>query len=161
MTPSNNETDPLASYGNTPDDTAMIHDMQVDAFLAECLNVETEVLAEHMRRLPGHTAYWNAQAAEAGRKFEQATRERHELRARLRQHLRATMAKATVDGVADALETNEEYVAAQEKCIALEAEMLKAQGFAKAVDAKRSMLQALGGLVRAEFGPGGGGSFSR
>lgn len=134
-----------------------VHDLPLDEWQKSCLELDPEILTEQMRTLAGQVAYWNSRFAEAQREFNRATRRRHELRARTRQNLRATMPKATIEALGDALEMDEAYITAQEQCFELEAVMLKAQAWAKAMDAKRSMLMSLGGFLRDELGEHRGG----
>ena len=154
--PAASPDDPLAALGAPPPPPpgpgqALLFDMPVDAFLATSLDVEPEVPAEQMRLVPGLISYWNAKHAEAVADFAHAERARKAYRARKRQELRASGVKITVDGIEDAVEVDDQYIAHQIKCIEAETRALKAAGNARAMEAKKAMLMSLGGFLRDEL----------
>lgn len=108
--------DPLTTPNTNSAPTDHVHDLPVDAWQRECLDLNPELLSPQMERMAGQVAYWNVRFADAQREFNRATRKRHELRARIRMELRASAAKMTVEALGDALEIDERYIAAQEEC---------------------------------------------
>lgn len=134
-----------------PPGGALIHDLPIDSWLRDCLELDPELVSESLRKLPGQVAYWNARAAETQRAFQYAEQKRHQYRARRRMELRTTLAKATIEAVGDAIETDPVYADLQVECIEAEAAMARTQGIARAMDAKKAALMSLGGILRDEL----------
>lgn len=146
-------TDPLFDLTPAPAGQAMadLHGLAVDKFLRECVEVFPEAITQEMTNIPGHIAYWTTRYANAQRDFQRAEQALDQLKARKRIHYRTSIAKATVDAVNDAVETDEEYVAARVAVIEAEAIMARTKGYSQAVQTKRDMLMCLGGILRDEL----------
>lgn len=128
--------------------TSVIHDLVVDKFVKESVDIFPEAITEELTKMPAAIAYFNARLSDATRAYRRKEREVSELKARKRMHYRATLGKVTVDAVNDAVETDEEYVAAQVELFELEAAQGRAKAWSLAVGAKRDALMSLGGILR-------------
>lgn len=151
--------DPNEFAGMTPTELAPplagLHELGLDAWARASIEVFPETIAEELCKAPGHMAYWSARYADAQRAHALAERDLDVIRAHKRQAFRVMLRdgkkQPTVGMVDDALELDEEYTAARVAVIETETTMLKAQGFARAVQAKKDTLMCLSAIVREEM----------
>lgn len=140
--------------GDLADD--LLHDRPVQRYLKQCVTIVPEALPGELTDVPGQVAYTNARVADAQRAYNAADIDLKRLRAQLRVKLRGELEKATgkrptVDAVADAMDDDPSYIDALLKRANADAELLAAQGWAKATQAKLAACLALSGLLREEL----------
>ena len=135
--------------------TKKLHDLDVDKYLAECVQIFPEGLQEEFVRLPADLAYWNARFAEALRGFltGKINLDRTEARCRIeeRERLGAAGGKVTESMVESAVEAAPEMEKAREALMEAEVEKVRLYGVLDAIRAKRDMLISLGAQHRAEM----------
>jgi len=134
---------------------ALLHDIEVDDYLAESVVLDELALQAEFVRLPADLAYWNhrfARASEAAA-LAKLDLERTEAVVSLavRQKLLDDGAKAT-EGVVDAyVIKNSSVYEAKKKHILAEAERVRIHGVCDAIRTKRDMLISTGAHIRAEM----------
>lgn len=135
--------------------TKKIHDLDVDEYLADCVQVYPEALQEEYVRIPADLAYWNARNSAANRNHLVTKMNRERTVARLQIETRAAFevaGKKATEALVDATVTmSDEYGVARMAEIEAEVEKAKLSGVVDAIRAKRDMLISLGAHVRAEM----------
>lgn len=171
----NEKTEPEAKGSGG---TVMLRDIEVDAYLAECVQITPELISEEFVRTPADLAYWNARYADGVRTHLKAklhldmvqrdgAKEVAEATARARIECREEIQsqndkRVTESMVEAAVETHAPLLAAREKAASaevqarfafIEAEAQKAElyGFVDAIRTKKEMLISLGAQLRKEM----------
>lgn len=152
----NNDDIPEDHATPADDDLDLLHDRPVPKYLHRCVSIVPEALPAELTDVPGQVAYTNARVADAQRAYNTADIDLKRLRAQLRVKLRGELEKATgkrptVDAVADAMDDDPAYIDALLKRAEADAELIAAQGWAKAAQAKLAACLALSGLLREEL----------
>ncbi len=153
---------------------AKLHDIDVEDYLLQSVDIEPLALEEEFIRLPPDLAYWNHQFADAVREYSRSKFLREQTAARLHTELREEIMYAAKEAAKTAIEdgatkssvkvksptiadieaavlTNEEYVEAREREIEAEANKARLYGIVDAVRTKRDMLVQMGANRRAEM----------
>lgn len=149
-----------------------LNEIDVEDFLARCVQIEPMMLEEEFVSLPSQMAYWNERYAQANRTYLQAKIKREGTFARVRLELKAkaemTSQEAaddkaedkkkaakpkgpTVDDLKAMTDQNPEVRAAVEHELMSEVEYDRLRGVMEALRAKREMLVSLGAHLRAEM----------
>lgn len=68
---------------------AKLNEIEVEDFLAKCVNIEPMMLEEEFVTMPSQMAYWNARLSEANKTFLRAKITRDQTHARIRMELKA------------------------------------------------------------------------
>lgn len=134
---------------------AKLHDLDVDDYLAECVNMVPEALEEEFCRLPADMAYWAERASAAARDLLVAEREKKRVGARLlleeRDRANDEKPKPTVDEIHARVELREEYIEAVDEHIEAEVEAERLKHVVHTIRAKKDMLVSIGMLTQAEL----------
>lgn len=134
---------------------AKLHDIDVNDYLASCLDIEPTAIQEEYVRAGADIAYWNRKRAEAMKAFRLAELATKRIKARLRMELRETLTaahgKATESMVDSAVETHDEYLRACEAQIEAECEYEKLRGDLDGVKKTKDMLVSMGADMREEM----------
>lgn len=138
-----------------------LQEIEVDAYLADTVQIEPLALEEEFIRLPADLAYWNERYSQAVRAFLVSKIEAERCEARLHMEVRTRLAAAAPEGakskgptVADieaAVESQPELQAARMRALDAEVDKVRLQGVLDAVRAKRDMLVQLGARARIEM----------
>lgn len=134
--------------------TEMLHDMEVDKYLHDCVALFPEAIGEEMTRLPADLAYWNARYADVLRAFLKAKLDEDRTFARVAIYCREELAqsgKVTEAMVTAAVEKHPDIEAARLATIEAEVEKVRLYGVLDAIRSKRDMLQSLGAQLRVEM----------
>lgn len=163
--------------GEPKPEVAMLHDMKVDPYLLECVQIDPILINEEFVRIPADLAYWNARYAQTIKRSltakmdldkcitdgKKAVAEMEGLCLQdARKELGRSNPRVTESMVAAAVATDERLLAEREKWSAAEyrarqayidAEADKAliYGNVDAVRAKREMVVSLGAQIRKEM----------
>jgi len=139
-----------------------LQEIEVDAYLADTVQIEPLALEEEFIRLPADLAYWNERYSQAVRAFLISKIEVERCGARLHLEVRTRLmgvavpegAKSKGPTVADieaAVESEPELQAARMRALDAEVDKVRLQGVLDAVRAKRDMLVQLGARARIEM----------
>jgi len=132
-----------------------IHDLEVDSYLADCVQISPEALQEEFVRVPADLAYWGELHAQAVKQHLLAKVEVERLGARLslecRERLLAEGKKPTESTVEAAVMLDPSYHAARLTAVEAEATRVALRSRFDAVATKRDMLQSLGAQIRVEM----------
>lgn len=132
-----------------------IGDVEVTAYLKECVTIEPMALEEEFIRVPADLAYWGARFADSQKQAALAKLRRDEVEAAIdAEHRAEAMAageKVTEKVIASRVQGDERLKAVELALIDAEASAQRARAFCDAVRAKRDMVIALGSQVRAEM----------
>lgn len=138
-----------------PPRTKQLHDLDVDAYLADSVQIYPEAIQEEYVRLPSDLAYWGQRYTDALRAFLTAKVNLDRTEARLkiacRAELEAKNSKVTESMVSAAVDQHPEMEAARLGHIATEVEKVRLGGVLDAIRAKKDMLVSLGAHVRSEM----------
>ena len=133
-----------------------IHDLDVDAYLFDAVQIIPEAIHEEYVRISADLAYWNSRYASACEAHLRAKIDAERVEARqqlvVRERLLDAGAKATEANVAAAVALDPQVVLAIDARIAAESEKIRLAGACEAVRSKREMLVSLGAHMRAEMG---------
>jgi hypothetical protein len=136
-------------------ETKLLRDIEVDAYLVDCVKLDPIALDEEFIRLPGDLAYWNEKYAQAIRAHLHAKHDADKTRAavmlEIREEAASTGVKMTVADVDARVTIDERVSEADIALVEAEAAMKHARVRCEAVMAKRDMLQSLGAKIRAEM----------
>jgi hypothetical protein len=133
---------------------AKLHDLEVDAYLAECVTIYPEAVSEEMTRVPSDLAYWGERFAVALRAYLTAKLDEKRTHARVRILVREGLAQQgkVTEGMVDAAtDAHPEVEKASLDTIEAEVEKVRLYGVVDAIRSKRDMLQSIGAQVRAEM----------
>ena len=153
---------------------AQLHDMEIEDYLFQCVDIEPLALEEEFIRIAPDLAYWNHQFSEAVREYSRSKFLREQAAARLHGEMREELmdaakaaaklaiedgAKAstvkvkspTVSDIESAVLTHEDYVEVRDREIEAEANKSRLYGIVDAVRTKRDMLVQMGANRRAEM----------
>lgn len=135
--------------------TKKLHDIDVDEYLAESVQVYPESLQEEFVRVPADLAYWNARYAEAVRAYQLSkidlSRTESALRIEVRESLMAGGAKVTESMIEAAVVGDDRFHDCRLREVEAEVEKIRLYGVIDAVRTKRDMLISIGAQVRAEM----------
>ena len=140
--------------------TARIHDIDVDAFLAECVKIEPLAIEEEYVRMPADLAYWNERYALALEDMQRAKLRSDKLEAFLKIEHRERLVqesksnkdiKVTESTVEAAVDNDERMAQAREDLLMAEVQKVRIAGTCEAVRTKRDMLISMGAHIRAEM----------
>lgn len=134
---------------------ARLNDLEVDEYLARCVEIDPLGLQEEYVRLPADLAYQSSRYAQAYREAARAKSARKRLGALLAIEHRARLqldGRATEAMVEAAVETDPRMQTAEDREIDAEVERQRLYGIVDAVRAKKDMLVSIGAHVRAEMG---------
>jgi len=137
--------------------TAMIHDMEVDAYLKECVSIDRTDLNGEFMRVSADMAYWNEQYAQVVREFHHAKLDASNEEALLRIEHRARLEddpdvkRVTESMVESAVTQDDRYQRSRRLRIEAEVEKTRVGGIVDSIRSKRDMLVSLGAMVRAEM----------
>lgn len=140
---------------------ATLHDLEVDDYLGQCVELYPETINEEFVRLPADLAYWTHKYSEALRAHLKAKLDSEKTRSRLRMEHRTLLegvkdaatgkpAKATESMVDAAVDTDPAWEAARLAEIDAEVERVRLQGVCRALETKGHMVTALGNQILAE-----------
>lgn len=142
---------------------ALLHDLDLDDYLVECVSIEPAALTEEYVRLPANVAYWSERHARTREALLRAKAAREHTAARVRLEVRERLTLIMPDGNggkarAPTEATIEAHITLdpdyqQVKLAELEAEVaqLRVAGILEALRAKRDSLVGLGATVRQEM----------
>ena len=135
--------------------TKLLHDLEVDEYLHDCVHVYPEALNEEFVRLPSDLAYWCTRASDAHRAYLEAKIELDRISAATfltcRERLLSSGEKATEKMIDSTVTSDEAYLAARQAYLEAEVERERTRGVCEAIRAKRDMLISLGANHRAEM----------
>lgn len=130
-------------------------DVEVTAYLRECVTIEPMALEEEFVRVPSDLAYWGARWADAQKEASLAKLQRDQVEAAIDAEHRMAAAsageKVTEKVIASRVLTDDRMKAVEIELIEAEARATRARAFCDAVRAKRDMVISLGSQVRAEM----------
>jgi len=136
-------------------ETAMLRDVEVDAYLVQCVHLDPLALDEEFIRLPADVAYWNERYAQTIRAHLVVKHDMDKTRAavmlEIREDAANTGVKMTVADVEARVLVDGRVADATVAAIEAEAAMKHARVRCDSLSAKRDMLQSLGAKVRAEM----------
>lgn len=156
---------------------AQLHDIDVEQYLRDCVDIDDTALNEEFIRVPADLAYWNHQFAEAVQELAQSKFVREQVYARRRAEVRDELMQAardaydtamdmattpaeekkiklkapTVDDIDSATVVDEEYAEAKQREIDAEGAKARMYGIVDAVRTKRDMLIQMGADRRVEM----------
>ncbi len=151
---------------------AELHDLEVDQYLYDCVDIDPIALEEEFIRLPADLAYWNHQFADAVAQYQRAKFHREQVAARLHGECREALMTAAVEAAEDAEDAgkkaakvkaptvsdiesavlqHEEYTGARELEVEKESEKARLYGVVDSVRTKRDMLIQMGANRRVEM----------
>lgn len=140
------------------DGTAMLHDLEVDAYLKRAVHIEAVALEDEFVRLPSDIAYWNERHSIALRAYLDAKMDRERVLGTLMcdltlvEELEAYLGKKpTVDQIKGRVLSDPKYDAAKRKENRTDQERTRLRGAVEALATKRDMLISLGAHVRLEM----------
>lgn len=139
-------------WDSEAEDKDLLRDMDVDAYLLQCVNIDPTNLDDEFMRLPGDLAYWNERFAVATRQYLYAKKEYEEERAT--QYLlikESATTKLTVSDLDALVTTHPRVVAVRGQLVEAEADKNAIRCRVDAICAKRDMLQSYGAKIRAEL----------
>ena len=132
-----------------------LRELNVEAYLADCVQMEPLAIEEEFVRMPADLAYWNERYATAYKGLALAEQRRRKLEALLRIEYREKMLadqkKPTESMVDAAVATDDRMLAARDDQIMAEVEKVRIQGVCEAVRCKKDMLISMGAHMRAEM----------
>lgn len=132
-----------------------LRELEVEKYLAECVQIFPEALNEEFVRMPADFAYWNERYADALRTHLLAKlmydRTESSVRIECREKLLEQNAKVTESMVEAAVAQHPEFNEAREAVIASEIEKVRLGGVLDAIRTKRDMLISLGAHARIEM----------
>jgi hypothetical protein len=136
-------------------ETVLLHDLEVESYLADCVRIVPEVLNEEFVRLPADLAYWSARYADALRAHLTAKLNLNKVEARAhiecREQLLVEHSRPTESMVEAAVMEYEPLQAARLACIEAEVEKARVGGVVDAIRCKKDMVVSLGATIRAEM----------
>lgn len=136
-------------------ETKNLHDMEVEAYLYDSVNIDDFAMDEEFKRVAADIAYWNARYSEAVKAHQvaklEAKLEKSAAWKRAREAVELRGEKLTDKGIEAEAETDQLWVDKRMAEIDAEALSKKIGGFAEAVAAKKDMLQSLGARLRVEL----------
>ena len=153
---------------------AELHDIEVEQYLKDCVDIEPIGLEDEFVRLPADLAYWNHRFAEAVKELQRSKFVREQVYARRYQALREELGEAsrvaaekaikggadakkvrikapTVDDITAAVMADDEYAEAKGREIEAEGEKARLYGVVDAVRTKRDMVIQMGADRRVEM----------
>jgi len=132
-----------------------LQELEVEDYLAECVQIDSLQLQDEYTRLPADIAYWNERYAKALRAHLRSKIEGDRVEARLqiemREILLAEGVKVTEALVKARVDLHPEQLASREKMVEAEAEKARIMGVLDAVRTKRDMIISLGAHARIEM----------
>lgn len=134
--------------------TKTLHDIEVDAYLADCVQIYPEAIQEEYVRMPSDLAYWAERYAKALRVYLGSKLDLDRSRARLRVACRLDLevqGKVTESMVESAVDQHPEMEVARLNYIEAEVEKVRISGLLDAIRTKKDMLVSLGAHVRTEM----------
>lgn len=130
-------------------------DVEMDAYLKQCVGINPEDIQEEFVRIPSDLAYWNARYARALREHLLAKVDRDVLKAQLdpliRRELMEAGAKLTEALVKSTIESDDRLIEAERRCVEAEVQKNEVYGYLDAIRSKKEMLISLGAHLRAEM----------
>lgn len=139
----------------TPEETAFLYDIEVDAYLLECVNLDDSDLDREFRRVSADLAYWNHRYADALRAALLGKYNVDRTKGRLALEIRAEaedLGMKVTDKTVDAkVASHDDLHAVYIKYVDAEAEKVKLRGVCEAIAAKKDVLQSLGAKLRVEM----------
>lgn len=135
--------------------TKQLHDLDVDAYLADSVQIYPEAIQEEYVRLPSDLAYWGQRYTDALRVFLGAKLDMDRTEARVkilcRAELNAKEGKVTESMVSAAVDQHPDMEKARLALIEAEVEKARLGNVLDAIRAKKDMLVSLGAHVRSEM----------
>lgn len=132
-----------------------LHDLDVDAYLAQCVRLDHLNLQDEFVRIAADFAYWNEKYARCTRVYLLAKaahgRAVAQTRLTVREILESGGRKTTESQVEARVETDEELAGSHARVIGYEAECLRLRGLLEAIRTKSQMLMQMGAHVRTEM----------
>jgi hypothetical protein len=129
---------------------------RLDEYLRECVRIDPLDIQAEFIRVPGDLAYWNDRYADALREFLISEADFKILKAQLepltRQALLDAGGKTTEAQVKAAIDSDDQVLEAQRRCVEAEVEKNRLYGALDAIRSKKEMLISLGAHLRAEMG---------
>ena len=117
-----------------------LHDLEIEDFLHECVEVDPLLLDDEFARMPADMAYWAARYAESIKRFLHAEHARKKVQASVWIEERAQ--GGTIDDVKSRVALSSAHIEATLEEIDAEAEKERLRGVVEAIRTKRDMLIA-------------------
>lgn len=137
------------------EDTKRLHDLDVEAYLHDCVSIYPEQIHEEYVRQSADYAYWNERYARALKRFLTSRVNLQRVEARVWMETRAKLleenAKVTEAMVNNEVAGNEDLRRAMDEKIEAEVEKTRLGGILEAMTHKKEMLVSLGAHVRKEM----------
>jgi hypothetical protein len=131
--------------------------MDIDAYLKECVTIDSMAIQTEFERTPSDFAYWSNRYAEVYRHYILAKQSREHIEATLQIEIRDQAeigrgsGKMTVGEVEARIQKSPDYIDAKLKEAEADAERVRLLGVVEAMRTKREMLISLGAHMRAEM----------
>jgi len=133
---------------------AKLHDIEIDDFLKQCIDLEPEAISEEFSRMSGDYGYWNEKYSAVNKAFLQAEWEEERTKARLYLKYKEPSIDGkkppTEAGVEAAVVLDPAYEAAHLECLKYQAEREYLRGVLTALKTKSEMLVSAGAQLRQE-----------
>lgn len=134
----------------------LLRDIEVDAYLADCVRIEPLALEEEFTRMPGDLAYWSERYVEAYQDFANCKRllEQQEalLAVKYRHKIIADNMKPTEAMIHELVVGDSNYQLAYQNFITAEVAKIRLNGILEALRTKKDMIISTGAHQRAEMG---------
>lgn len=135
--------------------TKLLHDIEIDNYLADCVQILPEALNEEFVRVGADLAYWNEQFSRASRRFLHTKMALEQTEARLSIQIREALngggARVTEAMIVSRVITDDVYTEVRLGHVEAEAEKVRLYGVLDAIRTKRDMLVSIGAQMRAEM----------
>lgn len=130
---------------------AKLNDLEVEDYLAACVQVEPLALQEEFVRWASDYSFWNERFSKASRLHAGQKLERERCEAQISMAVRSASTKATVGEVEARVKLDPEYKKFREAELDAEVEAERINGVLQALRGKKDMLVQMGYHQRAEM----------